>query len=91
MKYLLRKMIVLSIVALGVAGFASHALAFADIETKLTLSDAEPGDRFGYAVAVQGTLAVVSARTDDVAAFDDAGAIYIYDRIYREIGILLPE
>ena len=46
-------------------------------ETKLTASDGQGGDLFGYAVAVRGQLAVVGANKDnDLGA--DSGAAYVY-------------
>jgi hypothetical protein len=50
--------------------------------TKLTASDAGAQDYFGYAVAVSGEIAVVSALYDDDGG-TDAGAAYVF---YRDQG-----
>lgn len=47
------------------------------VQAKLVAPDADPGDRFGASVALDGDLAVVGASLDDEAA-DDAGAVYVY-------------
>jgi len=45
---------------------------------KLTASDGEPGDWFGYSVGISPTLAVVGARADDdLGSF--AGSAYVFD------------
>ena len=46
---------------------------------KLTASDAEGGDEFGYSVAVAGDVSVVGAYLEDTGG-DDAGAAYIFER-----------
>ena len=46
---------------------------------KLTASDAEAFDEFGYRVAVSGDTAVVGARLED-AGDTDAGAAYVFQR-----------
>ena len=45
---------------------------------KLTASDAQPGDQFGYSVAICGNYAIVGARGDDDAG-NDSGSAYIFD------------
>ncbi len=45
----------------------------------LTASDAEPDDRFGYSVSINGNTAIVGARREDTGAFD-AGAAYVFER-----------
>lgn len=49
-------------------------------ETKLIPLDASTGDAFGYAVAVDGDLAVVSAQTDDLPSLTDAGSAWVFSR-----------
>ncbi len=49
------------------------------VETKITASDAEAGDAFGYSVAVSGDTVLVGAKYDDDVAFG-AGAAYVFDR-----------
>lgn len=46
-------------------------------EKKLTASDADMGDRFGYAVDIYGNLAVIGAINDDDSGID-SGAVYIF-------------
>ena len=46
---------------------------------KLTASDAQADDYFGWSVSVSGDTAVVGALLEDAAA-DDAGAAYIFQR-----------
>ena len=46
---------------------------------KLTASDTTNGDRFGYAVAIDGDTVVVGAPFND-ALDDDAGSIYVFER-----------
>jgi hypothetical protein len=46
---------------------------------KLTASDGEGGDRFGWSVAVSGDIAVVGAYQED-AGGSDAGAAYVFSR-----------
>ena len=41
-------------------------------EQKITASDPDPGDQFGFSVSISGDRAIVGARTDDAAA-DDGG------------------
>jgi uncharacterized Zn-binding protein involved in type VI secretion len=49
------------------------------IETKLTAPDAESGDEFGRAVAVQGNVAVVGAPNDQAAGYGTGGA-YVFEK-----------
>ena len=49
------------------------------VETKLTAPDAELGDEFGRAVAVQGNVAVVGAPNDATAGFG-TGAAYVFEK-----------
>lgn len=51
-----------------------------EMETKLTASDAEADDAFGFAVAIgdDSTLAV-TAFSGDRPTVDDTGAVYLYD------------
>jgi hypothetical protein len=46
---------------------------------KLTTSDAQPTDEFGYGVAINGDTVVVGARMED-AGGSDAGAAYVFGR-----------
>ncbi len=46
---------------------------------KLTAGDPDPDDRFGRAIAVDGSRALVGARIDDGRA-PDAGAAYVFER-----------
>ncbi|MCH8920375.1 MAG: FG-GAP repeat protein, partial [Chloroflexi bacterium] len=46
---------------------------------KLTASDAQGNDRFGWSVAVDGDTAVVGAYLEDTAA-NNAGAVYVFGR-----------
>ncbi|RLD09335.1 MAG: hypothetical protein DRI44_08700, partial [Chlamydiae bacterium] len=50
-------------------------------EIKLTASDAQAYDYFGYSVAVAGDVAVVGAEEED-AGGNKAGAAYIFERNY---------
>ncbi len=47
-------------------------------ETKLTASDANAWDDFGFSVALSGSTALVGARWDDDAG-TDSGSAYLYD------------
>jgi len=49
------------------------------IETKLTAPDAEYGDHFGVAVAVQGNIAVVGSPNDQAAGWG-TGAAYVFEK-----------
>ena len=46
---------------------------------RLTASDAQGGDQFGFSVAVSGNTAVVGANTED-AGGSNAGAAYVFQR-----------
>lgn len=54
-------------------------------QSKLTASDAEQREWFGYGVAISGDTAVVSARRDDNAGDDGSGfrvgSVYVFERI----------
>ena len=47
---------------------------------KLTASDADVGELFGWSVAINGDLAVIGAIFGDNATLDDVGAVYVFDR-----------
>jgi hypothetical protein len=47
----------------------------------VTASDGIGSDRFGYSVAVSGTLAVIGAPEETVNHEQDAGAVYFFERI----------
>ena len=49
-------------------------------QAKLTASDAEGGDNFGYSVALSGDTAVVGAWIDDHAGGNLAGSAYVFLR-----------
>ena len=51
----------------------------ASVETKLTAPDAQRGDQFGLAVAVQGNIAVVGAPNEASAGFG-TGAAYVFEK-----------
>jgi len=65
------------------AGFRSGSAYVFDVTTgeelfKLTASDAEAGDEFGYAVAIEGNTALVGAwRSNDGG--NDSGSVYVFD------------
>ena len=46
-------------------------------EARLTASDAEPGDLFGYSTFVNGDVILIGAYQDDNVA-PDAGAVYVF-------------
>ena len=46
---------------------------------KITASDAQADDNFGYSVAIDGTNVFVGARDEDTKG-SDAGAVYIFDK-----------
>ncbi len=48
-------------------------------QTKLTATDGDAGDEFGYAVALSGNRALVGARGDDHAEAD-AGSAYLFEQ-----------
>ncbi|MGQ9793443.1 MAG: FG-GAP repeat protein [Anaerolineae bacterium] len=47
---------------------------------ELRAGDGQPGDWFGYAVAISGDTAVVGAPRADVGGWQDAGAAYVFRR-----------
>ena len=69
-----------SILLILSVSLSSNALSpTAAVETKLTAPDAERGDEFGSAVAVQGNVAVVGAPGDASAGFG-TGAAYVFEK-----------
>jgi hypothetical protein len=49
--------------------------------TKVTIPQGDPGDGFGYAVAISGESAIIGAIGDDCgipAEVPEAGAVYLY-------------
>ena len=50
-----------------------------DLEIKLTASDAQAGDFFGFSVSISGDTAIVGARLEDEKGLS-AGAAYIFER-----------
>ena len=63
--------------ALALPGGA-NAASFSEVK-KLTASDAQADDRFGYSTAISGDTAIVGAHTEDAEAVG-AGAAYIFER-----------
>ncbi|NNM27735.1 MAG: hypothetical protein HKO59_17470 [Phycisphaerales bacterium] len=47
-------------------------------EAKVKAADGVVGDDFGYDVAIDGEVAVVGSRYDDLATLTDAGSAYVY-------------
>jgi len=47
-------------------------------DAKLVASDGNLADRFGYAIAIDDSVAVVGAERADTSAFHDTGAAYVY-------------
>ena len=52
--------------------------------TKLTASDAQTNDHFGFSVTVSGDTVIVGAFLEDPGGMSDAGAAYIYDALHDE-------
>jgi hypothetical protein len=50
-------------------------------EAKLTASDRQGGDFFGWSVATDGTAVAIGAPLDDYATFSNAGSAYVYNRV----------
>ncbi|MFC1481593.1 FG-GAP-like repeat-containing protein [Candidatus Neomarinimicrobiota bacterium] len=50
------------------------------LQAKLTASDADSLDVFGYPVAISGDYAIVGAYKDDHSGLADAGSAYIFER-----------
>ncbi len=48
---------------------------------KLLASDAQPGDEFGFALALEGERLLVGARYGDAPGVPDAGAAYVFERV----------
>ena len=73
----------LLMLCLGLTAYAYPQLttlnAPSSIETKLTAPDAELGDEFGRAIAVQGNVAVVGAPNDAAAGYG-TGAAYVFEK-----------
>lgn len=70
---------------------ASPALAQCE-EARLTASDADILDYFGYVVAISGDVAAVTADKDDDGGLD-AGAVYVFERsgtAWTEVQKLVP-
>ena len=61
-------------------------------EARLTASDADVLDYFGYVVAISGDVAAVTADKDDDGGLD-AGAVYVFERsgtAWTEVQKLVP-
>ena len=61
----------------GLGALAPGALAQCEVQ-KLTASDADLNDEFGFSVAVDGATALVGARVDDGIELS-SGSAYVYD------------
>lgn len=75
---------ILLLLSLGFSASASSPLtstltAPTSVETKLTAPDAELGDEFGRAVAVQGNIAVIGA-PNEASAGSGSGAAYVFEK-----------
>ena len=60
-------------------------------QQKLTVSDAEPADFFGYSVAIDNNIIIIGAPSDDYSNLSDAGSAYLYewrDTMWLEQNIL---
>ena len=69
---------------------------FAWDETKLTASDGDANDYFGFSVSVHGTAIAVGARGYDVAGDEGVGAVYVYrhnhaDNTWHEMQLLASD
>jgi hypothetical protein len=60
--------------------FASSGAAWTE-QAKLTAPDGQPGDYFGYSVALSGDTAVVGAFDDNVGANPGQGSAWVFSRI----------
>jgi len=78
------------IFALALAAASVMLLAFAGTtvfaeenieDAKLAALDADPGDNFGYSVALSGQTMVVAAPGDDCAAGLDCGGAYVFESV----------
>lgn len=49
-------------------------------QCKLTASDGQAGDNFGYCVSIEGDYALVGAYLEDVDGLEDSGSAYIFKR-----------
>jgi hypothetical protein len=49
-------------------------------EAKLTASDAQAGDQFGFSVSLDGDTALVGAQNEDQAGNSNAGSAYVFTR-----------
>jgi len=61
--------------------------------TKLLADDGQAGDSFGLSVAIDGKVMVIGAENDDDRG-DDAGAVYIFERMggaWRQVAKLLAD
>lgn len=61
-------------------GPSNRARTSQTLVSKLTPDDGEPGDQFGYAVAVDGDTAIVGARWDENEDGFEVGSAYVYSR-----------
>ncbi len=50
-------------------------------EAKLVATDGLANDEFGYFVDIQGNVAVVGARRDDIGTNADQGSVYVFNRV----------
>jgi FG-GAP repeat len=80
MKSTLLSTLLILCVSLSINASYSQTLSpTSSVETKVTAPDAELGDEFGRAVAVQGNVAVVGAPNDTTAGFG-TGAAYVFEK-----------
>jgi hypothetical protein len=62
-----------------------------NFQQKLTASDAQQGDHFGYSVAIDNNTIIIGAPYDDYSGLDYAGSAYLYkkrDTMWVEQNIL---
>ena len=73
------KLVAISICSVLLLLAFSTGPAYAQFEFKLTASDKEAGDRFGFSVSISGDRAIVGALFEDTGGIN-AGAAYIFER-----------
>lgn len=64
----------------GAAYVFTRSDGFWSQQAKLTASDPDTADQFGYAVALDGDTAVIGAPLDDHAGGSNAGSVYVFTR-----------
>ncbi|KPA12837.1 Dystroglycan-type cadherin-like domain protein, partial [Candidatus Magnetomorum sp. HK-1] len=63
----------------GLTSLATFDVSVMPVEQKITATDVEAGDDFGYNVAMSGNYAIIGAPDDDDKG-SNSGAVYIYQR-----------